>query len=81
MHLPATNMTSHTTWDTLIQHHDSQTPARSPQASLTSKQSVQDILQTIIRTRKSWKTLKGQAEAVWPPYLEATMLKGADHTL
>ncbi|KIK93885.1 hypothetical protein PAXRUDRAFT_785709 [Paxillus rubicundulus Ve08.2h10] len=36
---------------------------------------VQDILQTIIRTRKSWKTLKGQAEAVWPPYLEATMLK------
>lgn len=38
--------------------------------------SVDEILQIILRSRKSWKTLKGQSEAVWPPYLEATMLKG-----
>ncbi|KAF9234819.1 hypothetical protein BU15DRAFT_78656 [Melanogaster broomeanus] len=90
MHLPATtsNSTSHTTWDTLIHHHDHDYPSRPygntpaiPSAACTtqgapsSKQSVEDILQTILRTRKSWKTLKGQAEAVWPPYLEATMLK------
>ena len=37
----------------------------------------EEILHAILSTRKSWKTLKGQAEAVWPPYLEATMLKGA----
>ncbi|KAI6101446.1 hypothetical protein EDD16DRAFT_395835 [Pisolithus croceorrhizus] len=36
---------------------------------------TEDILHIILQTRKSWKTLKGQAEAVWPPYLEATMLK------
>ncbi|KAG8220469.1 hypothetical protein J3R82DRAFT_3164 [Butyriboletus roseoflavus] len=29
----------------------------------------------MLKGRKSWKTLKGQSEAVWPPYLEATMLK------
>lgn len=37
--------------------------------------SSEEILHAILNTRKSWKTLKGQAEAVWPPYLEATMLK------
>ncbi|KAI6043525.1 hypothetical protein EDC04DRAFT_3088049 [Pisolithus marmoratus] len=36
---------------------------------------TEDILHLILRTRKSWKTLKGQTEAVWPPLLEATMLK------
>lgn len=36
---------------------------------------TEDILHIILKTRKSWKTLKGQAEAVWPPHLEATMLK------
>ncbi|KAI9573174.1 hypothetical protein HD554DRAFT_2059548 [Boletus coccyginus] len=39
------------------------------------KYSVNDILQIILRSRKTWKTLKGKSEAVWPPYLEATMLK------
>jgi transcriptional enhancer factor len=29
-----------------------------------------------MKIRKSWKTLKGNAEPVWPPRLEATMLKG-----
>lgn len=29
-----------------------------------------------MKIRKSWKTLKGNTEPVWPPHLEATMLKG-----
>ncbi|KAL4079034.1 hypothetical protein J3A83DRAFT_4086284 [Scleroderma citrinum] len=48
----------------------------SPQGSFhDAPKSSEDILHAILNTRKSWKTLKGQAEAVWPPYLEATMLK------
>lgn len=46
---------------------------------MPSTKSTEDILRTIMKTRKSWKTLKGNTEAVWPPYLEAIMLKGADH--
>ncbi|KAG6333842.1 hypothetical protein ID866_5247 [Astraeus odoratus] len=41
----------------------------------STPKSTEDILHIILKTRKSWKTLKGQAEAVWPPFLEATMLK------
>jgi len=49
-----------------------------PQGSFhDTPKSSEEILHAILNTRKSWKTLKGQAEAVWPPYLEATMLKGA----
>ncbi|KAH7929559.1 hypothetical protein BV22DRAFT_1029416 [Leucogyrophana mollusca] len=52
-------------------------PIRSPPDSFnTLKRTTEDILQTIIKTRKSWKTLKGNVEAVWPPYLEAAMLNG-----
>ncbi|KAG1882335.1 hypothetical protein F4604DRAFT_422405 [Suillus subluteus] len=39
-------------------------------------QSTEDIFRTIFNVRKSWKTLKGNTEPVWPPYLEVTMLKG-----
>ncbi|KAH0829026.1 hypothetical protein J3R83DRAFT_2480 [Lanmaoa asiatica] len=41
----------------------------------SSRYSVDDILQIVLKSRKSWKTLKGRSEAVWPPHLEATMLK------
>jgi hypothetical protein len=36
----------------------------------------EDVFQTIVSNRKSYKMLKGNAEAVWPPYLEEAMLKG-----
>ncbi|KIJ63489.1 hypothetical protein HYDPIDRAFT_112907 [Hydnomerulius pinastri MD-312] len=86
MHFPATIATSRSTSAATINHHDYypcptvDTPAilraaRTPRGSISSKQSVEDILQRILTTRKSWKTLKGQSEAVWPPYLETTMLK------
>ncbi|KAG2067920.1 hypothetical protein BDR04DRAFT_1057430 [Suillus decipiens] len=43
---------------------------------ISPSQSTKDIFRTILNVRKSWKTLKGNTEPVWPPYLEATMLKG-----
>ncbi|KAG2142465.1 hypothetical protein DEU56DRAFT_911151 [Suillus clintonianus] len=39
-------------------------------------QNTDEIIRTIMKVRKSWKTLKGNKEPVWPPNLEATMLKG-----
>ncbi|KAG1866953.1 hypothetical protein C8R48DRAFT_772153 [Suillus tomentosus] len=39
-------------------------------------QSTENIFRTILNVRKGWKTLKGNTEPVWPPYLEATMLEG-----
>ncbi|KAG1862063.1 hypothetical protein DFJ58DRAFT_744079 [Suillus subalutaceus] len=47
-----------------------------PPRPMSPSQSTEDILQTIMKIRKSWKTLKGNTEPVWPPHLEATMLKG-----
>ncbi|KAG2122329.1 hypothetical protein DEU56DRAFT_864478 [Suillus clintonianus] len=47
-----------------------------PSRLMLPSQSTEDILRTIMKVRKSWKTLKGHTEPVWPPYLEATMLKG-----
>jgi hypothetical protein len=46
--------------------------------SLISARSTktEDAFQTIVSNRKSYKMLKGNAEAVWPPYLEEAMLKG-----
>lgn len=32
--------------------------------------------QNIITGRKSWKTLKGKSEAVWPPNLEQALFEG-----
>lgn len=48
----------------------------SPPRPISSSQSMEDILRTILNVRRSWKTLKGNTEPVWPPYLEVTMLKG-----
>ena len=35
-----------------------------------------DVLKSIVKGRKSWKTLRG-GEIVWPPELEAALLEGA----
>lgn len=43
---------------------------------VSPSQETEDILRTIMKVRKSWKTLKGNTEPVWPPCLEAMMLKG-----
>jgi hypothetical protein len=37
---------------------------------------TEDVFQTIVKSRKGYKMLKGAAEAVWPPYLEEALLKG-----
>lgn len=44
--------------------------------TMSPSQSTEEIFKTILNVRKCWKTLKGNTEPVWPPYLEATMLKG-----
>ncbi|KAG6811732.1 hypothetical protein H0H92_006084 [Tricholoma furcatifolium] len=36
---------------------------------------TQDVFQSIVKGRKSWKTLRG-GEVVWPPELEAALLEG-----
>jgi hypothetical protein len=41
-----------------------------------SDQRMQDVFQKIVNGRKSWKTLKGQSEPVWPPNLEAALIDG-----
>ena len=40
---------------------------------------TRDAVNTIVSGRKSWKTLKGKGEAVWPPYLEAALIEGPSH--
>ena len=40
---------------------------------------TRDAVNTIVSGRKSWKTLKGKGEAVWPPYLEAALIEGSPH--
>jgi transcriptional enhancer factor len=47
-----------------------------PSAGSAAKGKTQDVFQTIVKSRKSYKMLKGAAEAVWPPYLEEALLKG-----
>ncbi|KAI0060561.1 hypothetical protein BV25DRAFT_1807302 [Artomyces pyxidatus] len=39
---------------------------------------TRDAVNTIVSGRKSWKTLKGKGEAVWPPYLEAALVEALD---
>lgn len=31
----------------------------------------------VLTGRKTWKTLKENKEAVWPPYIEAVLLEGS----
>ena len=56
--------TSHTTIDSF------KTPALQLQNPRT-----QDVFQSIVKGRKSWKTLRG-GEVVWPPELEAALIEG-----
>lgn len=38
--------------------------------------SEQEVAETIVSARKSWKTVKGKSEPVWPPDLEKALVKG-----
>ncbi|TFK45131.1 hypothetical protein BDQ12DRAFT_595088 [Crucibulum laeve] len=38
---------------------------------------TQDVVQSIVKGRKSWKTLRG-GEIVWPPELEAALIEGLE---
>ena len=84
MHLPEVSLTGNTTRFPLTDWHSSPSPPADYSVGTCTghdpssyKYSVEDILQIILKSRKTRKTLKGQSEAVWPPYLEATMLKGS----
>ncbi|KAF9496331.1 hypothetical protein BDN71DRAFT_1430290 [Pleurotus eryngii] len=37
-----------------------------------------EVFHSIVKGRKSWKTLRGNGEAVWPPELEAALLEGLE---
>ncbi|KAH6910209.1 hypothetical protein BKA70DRAFT_118584 [Coprinopsis sp. MPI-PUGE-AT-0042] len=39
---------------------------------------TQDVVQSIVSNRKSWKTLRG-GEMVWPPELEAALIEGLEN--
>ncbi|KAJ6536358.1 hypothetical protein B0H19DRAFT_1240982 [Mycena capillaripes] len=41
-------------------------------------QTTKDVLQSVLRVRKSWKTLRG-GETVWPLDLEAALLEGLEN--
>ncbi|KAJ7150115.1 hypothetical protein C8R43DRAFT_497667 [Mycena crocata] len=41
-------------------------------------QTTQDVLQSVLKVRKSWKTLRG-GETVWPLDLEAALLEGLEN--
>jgi len=45
--------------------------------SSPGNQRTQEVLQQIVTGRKSWKTLRGDTEPVWPPQLEAALINGA----
>lgn len=91
MYLPEPSLTSHISYVLSDSHHSPPLPpADSPAVPFrtciphdhsSSRYSMDDILQIILKGRKNWKTLKGRSEAVWPPYLEATMLMGMSITL
>ncbi|EKM53560.1 uncharacterized protein PHACADRAFT_259985 [Phanerochaete carnosa HHB-10118-sp] len=37
-----------------------------------------DAVQSIVTSRKCWKTIKGKGEVVWPPQLEAALVEGLE---
>ena len=43
--------------------------------------SEQDIMQTIVSARKTWKAIKSKPELIWPTQVEKALLKGAPHKL
>ena len=50
-------------------------PTASVQYSLQNPR-TENVFQSIVKSRKSWKTLK-DGEIVWPPELEAALIEGA----
>jgi transcriptional enhancer factor len=52
------------------------TPASAP----LPNPKTQDVFQSIVKGRKSWKTLRG-GEVVWPPELEAALIEGMSLSL
>jgi hypothetical protein len=57
------------------------TTAHDPMSGQATNGKTQDVFQTIVKSRKSYKMLKGAAEAVWPPYLEEALLKGMQSSI
>lgn len=45
------------------------------ESSKSSRSTSQDIFHSIVKGRKSWKTLHG-GEVVWPPQLEEALIEG-----
>ncbi|KAJ8515816.1 hypothetical protein ONZ45_g6807 [Pleurotus djamor] len=41
-------------------------------------ETTREVFKSIVKGRKSWKTLRGNGEAVWPPELEAALLEGLE---
>ena len=41
-----------------------------------SLHSIANAMQTLLTSRKTWKTMKGKEEVVWPPYIEAALVEG-----
>jgi len=47
-------------------------------SSVLVNQHTQDDFDSIVKGRKSWKTLRG-GEVIWPPELEAALIEGVSH--
>lgn len=56
----------------------SPTPSSSDEQTLdfASERGEALVAETIVRSRKSWKTVKGRSEPVWPPHLEKVLVHG-----
>ncbi|KAF9468360.1 hypothetical protein BDZ94DRAFT_782548 [Collybia nuda] len=57
--------------------HHSSTPNAYKLPPTSQDQTTHKVLQSIVKGRRSWKTLGG-GELVWPPKLEAALLKGLE---
>jgi transcriptional enhancer factor len=44
--------------------------------ALHQSERTRDVLKTVMKSRKSWKSLK-DGEVVWPPELEVALLEGS----
>jgi transcriptional enhancer factor len=53
-------------------------PADSFKCPPLKNPATQDVFQSIVKGRKSWKSLKG-GEIVWPPELEAALIEGLEN--
>ncbi|THV07230.1 hypothetical protein K435DRAFT_742211 [Dendrothele bispora CBS 962.96] len=44
----------------------------------SAEEKTRDAAQIVATGRRSWKTLKGKGEAVWPPHLEAALIEALE---